>query len=214
MSHKTIRSTVVSRIGRLELQKSQQRKEKSVLHAIRCPRGRLVVIGLLLGSLMTASSTIADTPEDRSEKAAGLTNEVFDEAMQIITSETFRDYVRRLGASQTLLADEKRELNDKLRPMCRDGIFLLRKAYKMDPQNPDINAELVKLLFLDLSRILHIGLNSERVQTFQTGFEDENGKFVSGYPSMIEYHAERCRQNDHAGKYSKMLDDILVVLSK
>ncbi|MCX5801222.1 MAG: hypothetical protein NTX17_07550 [Candidatus Eisenbacteria bacterium] len=129
--------------------------------------------------------------------------------MQIISGATFGHYVKRLAESSSLTAGEKLDLNGRLRPLCRESISLLRSAYKSDPANPDINAQLVRLLCLDYKRIDLVGLRSEKLQALQTGFSGDDGHNVSGYPAMIEYHATRCRENDLAGKYSKMLDDLL-----
>jgi hypothetical protein len=144
-----------------------------------------------------------------STKAIAATNEPFQKAIAIIKTIDFNYYSDVFAKWRSLSPEKKKEINDTIKPLCRNSISLLRRVYKLDPKNPDINAELVHMLFFDFVRIACIGTFSEGMQAVNTGFQDENGAWVSGYPDMIEYHAKRCRENDRTHKYSKMLNAIL-----
>lgn len=141
-------------------------------------------------------------------------NEPFENAKKIIGGSTFLHYTNQFTESPKLTDEKKKDLNDKWQPLCREAISLLRSAYKLDPTNPDINAELVKILFTDFHRIHKIGPRSEQMLTVQTCFKGDDGETVLGYPAMMQYHAERCRQNDTACNYSDMLDRLLAPLQK
>lgn len=145
-----------------------------------------------------------------SEPAAGSTvNRPFEQARTVMSKIDFKYCANAFTHKDDMSLKEKRALNEKLKPLCQEAIMLLRQAYKLQPTSAEINANLAFLLTFDLERILHVGLRSEITRAVTTGFRDESGNFVSGYPDMIKYHAIRCRQNDPTGKYSQMINSIV-----
>ncbi|MBD3387286.1 hypothetical protein GF407_20440 [candidate division KSB1 bacterium] len=141
-------------------------------------------------------------------------NSEFKQAMKITHGATFAQYLKSFGRFETLSEDEKKDLNEKLKSGCMEIISLLRKAYKNEPKNPEISFELVKIFHVNQLRIVKIGERSELLDAVRTGFKADDGKQIMGYPDMILYHAERCKENDPGNKYSEKLDRIVDIYKR
>ena len=136
-------------------------------------------------------------------------NEDFGKAMTIIKGASFVRYIKTFAELDSLSEKEKKDVNEKMKPICIEVIQLLRKAYKNEPTNPEISWELVKILHLNHLRIAKYGANSEKLEAAKTGFKADDGKQILGYTDMIFYHAEKCSKFDKQGRYKNELAKII-----
>lgn len=61
---------------------------------------------------------------------------------------------------------------------------------------------------------IKIGERSELLDAVRTGFKADDGKQIMGYPDMILYHAERCKENDPKNRYRDKLDRIVDIYKR
>ncbi len=135
-------------------------------------------------------------------------NEDFGKAMTIIKGASFVRYVKTFAELDSLSEKEKKDVNEKMKPICIEVIQLLRKAYKNEPTNPEISWELVKILHLNHLRIAKYGTMTEKLEAVKTGFKADDGRQIMGYANMIFYHAEICSKFDTKGMYKNELPKI------
>ena len=129
--------------------------------------------------------------------------------MQIISGEDFRHCLQSFRGVLNLSMDQKQELNEKSGRLCKKAAGWLWKAWEEDPNDPETNLALAKVLFAEITRISWLGTREERHLMLTTGFHGNDGQLVTGYQQMANYLVGRCRQLDLAGKYSQEIEELL-----
>jgi hypothetical protein len=161
---------------------------------------------------MNTKDTRQEKQTDGSAATTESANGNYVKAMTIINDPVFRNNISLLSQSERLTRTEQTNLNNAMKPLCGEAMKLLFLADEEEQHDARIQWEIVKLLFLNFTRIFHVGTIKERTDAMITGFTSPTGENIMGYPDMLKYYVDQCEKNDAEGRYREEVRKMRAVL--